>query len=174
MDIEKQLENLNGGKNPFLFTDLGVLISNFIDLFIKLAGVFALVFLIWGGIEWITSGGDKAGAEKAKSRITDAMIGLVVVLSAWAVFQAIQIFFGFKITKGEVPKSSPATQSQTVSCEPKKAQYVMGKGCKNAQGNPDWTCWKNYIEARPCENFNDGTGSYWPRSGCTTPANLCQ
>ncbi len=44
-----------------------------------------VIFLIIGGIRYITSGGSKEGAEAARSMITNAIIGFIVVLGAFAI-----------------------------------------------------------------------------------------
>lgn len=71
--------------------------------------IAALVFffiLVVGGIRWIVSGGDKAGTEAARSQITNALIGLVIVFSAWAILQLIKVFFGIDVlTTLEIPSA---------------------------------------------------------------------
>jgi hypothetical protein len=73
---------------------LGVFVSNVLGLAITLAGVLFLIYLIWSGIEWILSGGEKAGVEAARNKITNALIGLVIVVAAWAIFSLLKTFLG--------------------------------------------------------------------------------
>lgn len=84
----------------FNITDLGLLISNAIGVALIIAGILVFVFLVWGGIQWITSGGDKGKTEEARSRITAALIGLAVVAAAWAVMLLVQYFFGLDVFGG--------------------------------------------------------------------------
>jgi len=84
----------------FNITDLGLLISNAIGVALIIAGILVFVFLVWGGIQWITSGGDKGKTDEARSRITAALIGLAIVAAAWAVMQLISYFFGISILGG--------------------------------------------------------------------------
>ncbi len=79
------------------FTNIGNLISAVVGLAIIIAALLAFLYLVWGGIEWITSGGDKAGMEAARSRITAAFVGLAIVAAAWAITALIQTFFGIQI-----------------------------------------------------------------------------
>jgi len=58
------------------------------------AAVVFFFILIIGGIRWIASGGDKAATEGARSQITAALIGLVIVFAAWAIVALISTFFG--------------------------------------------------------------------------------
>ena len=73
-------------------------IQNFITAAIQaaivIAGLLTFAFLVWGGIEWLTSGGDKEKYEAARGRITAAVIGLVIVVAAWAILQVISNFLG--------------------------------------------------------------------------------
>ena len=58
--------------------------------------------LLIGGIRWITAGGDEKGVASARNMITAALIGLVVVLVAYAIIRLVEIFFGFDIITGGV------------------------------------------------------------------------
>jgi len=63
----------------------------------------AFGFLIFGGIKWISSGGDKEQTAKAQSTITAALIGLVIVFAAWAIIKLIETFFGISILTLTIP-----------------------------------------------------------------------
>jgi hypothetical protein len=76
------------------YVEIGLLISNIISVAMVLAGLVVFAFLVWGGVQWITSGGDKAGVESARNRITAALIGLVIVGASYAVMRVIEAFFG--------------------------------------------------------------------------------
>jgi hypothetical protein len=73
---------------------IGGVITGGIQLVLALALILAFVFLVYGGIKWIMSGGDKAGTEAAKGTITAALIGLVVVFLSWALLNLVKGFFG--------------------------------------------------------------------------------
>lgn len=87
-------------------TDIGKLISAIISLVFIVAALIFFFMLITGGIQWMTSGGDKAATESARGRITSALIGLVIVFAAWAIMMLIQTFLGISIIGGtiEIPK----------------------------------------------------------------------
>ncbi len=77
--------------------DIGKLISSVVSLAIIVAGILVFLYLVWGGIQWITSGGDKANTEKAQQRITAAVIGLAIVAASWALIRIIGTFFGINV-----------------------------------------------------------------------------
>jgi len=76
------------------------IITGSIRLVLILASLVFFFMLVWGGIQWMMSGGDKNAAEAARSKITNALIGLVIVFSAWAIMALIKSLFGVDIMGG--------------------------------------------------------------------------
>ena len=69
-----------------------------VGMLIFLTGVLIFMGLfLWGGLEWITSGGDKAKIETARGRIMQALVGLSIISLALAVVILAQEFFGITI-----------------------------------------------------------------------------
>jgi len=79
------------------------IVSALIKFTLVIAALIAFAFLIFGGIKWITSGGDKEATAKAQSTITAALIGLVIVFAAWAIIKLIEVFFGVSILTLTIP-----------------------------------------------------------------------
>ena len=80
-----------------------VLVIRAIIRFILLvAFVLAFIMLLIGGIRWITAGGDEKGVAAARNMITAALIGLVIVLIAYALIRLVEIFFNVNIITGTV------------------------------------------------------------------------
>ncbi|MFC1711030.1 hypothetical protein ACFLZ1_00430 [Patescibacteria group bacterium] len=75
-------------------TQLGPLLKSGISIAIIIAALMTFAFLVWGGIQWISSGGDKAKYEEARNRITAALIGLAIVVLAWLIIKLVAYFFG--------------------------------------------------------------------------------
>ncbi len=65
------------------------LISFGIRLFIIGSGLLLLVYLLWGAFDWINSGGEKEKIQKAQSKITNALIGLVIIFVVLSVFNVL-------------------------------------------------------------------------------------
>lgn len=66
-------------------TDLPMIIGRIINIFLGFVGIILLVLLIYAGYLWMTSGGDAAKVDQAKSYIRNALIGLVIIVSAFAI-----------------------------------------------------------------------------------------
>lgn len=80
---------------------IGTLITQGVEIAIIIAAICTFVYLILGGIQWITSGGDKAAYEEARNKITAALIGLAIVAAAYALMWIIGRFFGVNILEEE-------------------------------------------------------------------------
>lgn len=65
-------------------TELPKLIGNIIKVILSLLGVVLVVMIIWSGVQWMTAGGEKGDVQKAKDRLQNAIIGLVIVVAAYA------------------------------------------------------------------------------------------
>lgn len=87
------------GTAAFKITDVGILITRALQVALLIAGLLVFVYLVLGGIQWITSGGDKGKTESARNQITAALVGLAIVAAAFALIQVIGYFFGFDITR---------------------------------------------------------------------------
>ncbi|MDP4127591.1 MAG: pilin [Bacillota bacterium] len=61
---------------------VGTLLTKVFGWVILLVGGVAVLFIIYGGLQYVTSGGNKDRAEAAKKTILYATIGLVVIVLA--------------------------------------------------------------------------------------------
>lgn len=81
------------------------IISGLIRGALVVAAVVFFFMLVIGGIRWIASGGDKGATEAARSQITAALVGLVIVFAAWAIVTLIKAFFGVDIINLTLPSA---------------------------------------------------------------------
>ena len=74
-----------------------------INSILIVAGIVAFFFLLVGGVQWILAGGDKDGTEKARKKITSALVGLAIVFSAYAIAFLVEAIFGISILTFTIP-----------------------------------------------------------------------
>lgn len=79
-------------------TDLGTFITRVFSAVMIMGGIATFIYLVYGGIQWVSSGGEKDKVKEARDKITHAIIGMAVLASAWAIFKLIDYFFGLGIT----------------------------------------------------------------------------
>lgn len=68
-----------------------------ITLILIIATIAALGVIIFAGIRWIASGGDKEKLQGARNMITYALVGLVVIFLSYFIINTIGSFFGVKL-----------------------------------------------------------------------------
>ncbi len=76
---------------------LTFLITNLLEAVLMVAGLLLLVYLVWGAIDWITSEGDSSKIEGARNKITQAVIGIVLLSATIAIFKLVQSFLNVTI-----------------------------------------------------------------------------
>jgi hypothetical protein len=74
-------ENLNAD----VVTSVPVAVGKIIGAGLTFIGVIFLVLMVYGGFLWMTAQGNETQVEKAKNLITAAIIGLIIVFSAYAI-----------------------------------------------------------------------------------------
>lgn len=73
---------------------LGMIISELLKYLFVFAGLALLAYLIMGGYSLMTSGGDPKKVEAAKSNITNAILGFLIIFAAYWITQIVAMVFG--------------------------------------------------------------------------------
>lgn len=67
---------------------------NVIEIILGIIGYIAFFFIIYGGFQFLTGGGNPGQVEKARKTILNAVIGLVIALSAVALVNLVFTIIG--------------------------------------------------------------------------------
>ena len=86
---------------------LAFYIGNLWRTVVTVGGIAFLLYLVWGGIEWMTAGGDKGKIEMAQHKITGALIGLVLLIASYAITFFVQSVFKINLLAPEFIKNTP-------------------------------------------------------------------
>lgn len=85
--------------------EIGAVVSGFINLVFVVAILLALIWLIYGGVKWMVSGGDKSAVEEARNHVVSALIGLVIVFVAFFIINFLaQFLTGSNLQNLKVPQ----------------------------------------------------------------------
>jgi len=79
-------------------------IQNVVIFFVVLAVIIALLYLLYGGVKWIMSKGDKTEVEAAQKHVVAAIVGLIVVFLAVFIVSIVLSAFGIEFKNLEIPK----------------------------------------------------------------------
>lgn len=79
------------GDNPTIFGLLNPIINNVLIV----SGIFALLVIIFSGFNLISASGDKTKITQAQSMLTYAIVGLVVIASAFLITNLVMQLIGY-------------------------------------------------------------------------------
>ncbi|MGA2910468.1 MAG: hypothetical protein ABSE04_01525 [Candidatus Microgenomates bacterium] len=74
-----------------------------ITIAIAIGIVIFFFMLIFGAIKWISSAGEKQAIETARGTVSNALIGIIILFSVFAVLQLIFSLFGIQVLKLTLP-----------------------------------------------------------------------
>ena len=78
------------------FGTLADIINKLLPILFAAAGIILFFFLIAGGFDLLTSAGDPKKAESAKGKLTNAIIGFIIIFVAWWLTQILARIFGLE------------------------------------------------------------------------------
>lgn len=105
---------IDANKVGFKIPNLGDVLTFGIRIVFIVGGILALVYLLLGAISWITSGGDKDAVDKARNKITNALIGIILIAVVLAIIVTLeQVVFQKAICLG---LSCPITIPSLLRC----------------------------------------------------------
>lgn len=64
---------------------------------IIVGGLAFILYFLWGGLEWITAGGDKGKIETARAKITQGLIGLAILAASFVIVKFLQSAIGIDL-----------------------------------------------------------------------------
>lgn len=78
--------------------------ENVVQTILSLAAVALFIMFVVGGFSFLFSGGDQKKLEKARGTLTNAIIGLVVIVASFLILRTIGVFTGVDVTKFVIPR----------------------------------------------------------------------
>lgn len=76
---------------------LANILSNVISFLTLVAGIFFMIWFMIGALKWLTAGGKREQVEQAKSSMTNAAIGLIIVAASYAIIFIVGTVLGLDI-----------------------------------------------------------------------------
>lgn len=83
---------------PTTFGSLGAVVAAALPLIVSGTGLLMFGYLLFGGLKYITAGGDSKQVQEAVKTITNAIIGLAIVFVSFWIVRIIETVFGLNIT----------------------------------------------------------------------------
>ncbi len=71
--------------NPLGINTVPELVNNVINGILGVVGAIALLYMVWGGITWMTSRGNAESIKKGKDTIVWGILGLAMIFSSYVI-----------------------------------------------------------------------------------------
>ncbi|MBU4257153.1 hypothetical protein KJ586_02350 [Patescibacteria group bacterium] len=84
-DIKSQAQGFSAFAGFDDSTTIGGVIALVVQAFLGLLGIIFLILIITAGYNWMTAGGEEEKIRKAKDMIQRAIIGLIIIIAAYAI-----------------------------------------------------------------------------------------
>lgn len=88
---------------PAKFSDIEKVVQNIIGLLTPFAAIALLIMLVVGAFKFLTSGGDPKAVAGARSTLTYAIIGVILIIVSFLVLKLIEALTGAPVTTVEFP-----------------------------------------------------------------------
>ena len=79
------------------------IIENIIKYLARAPAIAFLIMTIVAGFQFVTSGGDPKAAASARTTLTYAIIGIVLVIASWLILLVIKSVTGVNVTNVQIP-----------------------------------------------------------------------
>ncbi len=98
-------ESLPNAEKVATIRCLEPLFQNVVQAVMALTGVGLFVMLVVGGYHFLLSGGDPKKLEAARGTLTNAIMGIVVIVCAFLIIKTVSLFTGVnKVTEFTIPR----------------------------------------------------------------------
>jgi len=128
---------------------LGRIIVTIIQIFILFAAITALIYLLWGAVTWVTSEGEEEKLEKARKKMTNAALGMILLIAVIGIFTVVtgdilgvirrdndgNWRFELPTVNSCVVDGQTCIQSSSICCNPAPIQCLS-----NAPGSSIYIC----------------------------------
>jgi hypothetical protein len=101
------------------------IIGTLISVALSFLGVIFLILMIYGGYMWMTAAGNEEKAKKARALIQAAVLGLIVVVGAYA----ITVFVMARISKDLIPSDGSTATNGAYNGTNKSNSTGIDTGC---------------------------------------------
>lgn len=79
------------------YNTLGDVVSGLLPYIFVFGGILMLLYLIYGGLHLMISRGDPKAVQEAKGKITNAIVGFLIIFASFWIVQIIGRVFGIEV-----------------------------------------------------------------------------
>lgn len=114
--IDNQAIKAGEGGYEVSGSDIYGLIQIVINAFLAIIGVLLLIYMLYAGYNWMSAQGDEEKVTKAKDTIRRAIIGVIIIIAAYAISVFVMSRLEAGTLRGGAPNNQP-TSSRPACCD---------------------------------------------------------
>ena len=76
-------------KDATTVTNINSLFGKTTGIIALVAGILAFIYLVYSGILYLSAAGNPDSAKKGQQGIINAVIGIIIIVAAWAIINAV-------------------------------------------------------------------------------------
>ena len=81
----------------------GLFLDNIVAAMFGVAGLLFFIYLLFGAFQYLTAGGDDKAVQTAKKSLTNASIGLGIVVFSYFIAEILSVVLGIDILQLDIP-----------------------------------------------------------------------
>ena len=78
--------------------NVGDIVSRVLTYIFPLAGILVFIYLLYGGLNLMVAVGNEEGIREGKAKITNALIGFLIIFAAFWIVQALEEIFNITLS----------------------------------------------------------------------------
>ncbi len=97
LDGQAAIQNIPNANAASYEIGFSLFVGGILRAIMVFCAIIVLIFLVWGSVDWISSAGEKGKLDSARNKMTNAVIGLIVLASVLAIYTFVQNFLGIQV-----------------------------------------------------------------------------
>ncbi|MDD3532381.1 MAG: hypothetical protein PHW57_03590 [Candidatus Shapirobacteria bacterium] len=85
------------GSNLKNWDSISDIVSQALAYVFPIAGILVFIYLLYGGLNLMLAAGNEEGIREGKAKITNALVGFLIIFAAYWVVQALEIALGVNL-----------------------------------------------------------------------------
>lgn len=102
--------------------NLVTFIGRLVQVFLSIVGIILVLLIMYAGFIWMTAEGDPAKVDKAKKIMTNAVIGLIIIMASFAIATFIMSWLNGSTGRNATPRTP------CIGCDGDLYRSAIGKG----------------------------------------------
>ena len=143
-------------------TDPAILVAIVIQQVLTIVGALLIILLIYGGITWMTAGGNEERVGKAKKTILYSVIGVIVIIGSYS----ITFFISTTIESAQQEGETELTDLTGATCADLGGVCETIYSCAQMDGNVLGTCVGGDNDGQFCTHAAECPGGSCNNYGC--------